>query len=700
MNVEEVNIVNRLKQNWHHIVLFFIMFLSGFLSFYEAWNEGYSNWFYSSAVKSMLQSWHNFFFASFDPGGFITVDKPVLGLWIQTLSAFIFGFHGWSLILPESIATVISVILLYHLVQRSFGKTTGLISALILALTPIFEVVGRVNNLDAILIMTLLFATWALIVAAEKGSFLMLLISMMLIGLGYNVKMLEAYMVLPTLYIVYMLMAAIKFRKRLLHLIGATIILVTTSLSWSVIVDLTPVNQRPYIGGSNTNSLIELALGYNGIHRLISSKDQGAIGIFNKVSGNKNTVNSQSKVNNSKYGLGIQNKVNDDPNINKPTKQDAGKSGLLQENSPNALNIEPERKQKGGAPHGNSSNSQNIGASGGQQGIFRIFNKELGGQIAWFIPIALFGILISLLRMNKKDDKDKSTVLRNILLWAMWFAPMYIYFSISSLFHPYYTAILSPSIAALTGIGLVEMWHAYLDKGWKGYILPIAFVINGSVQGIILSRYATFGKILIPIVCGFSFLSALIIIGIKRFGKNKRIMFAKALVAIEFFVLLITPLVWTCTPIVYGFSNKTLPYTGPDLPGAPDVIIQQSGYSNLTKFLLDQRKNEKYLIAVPRSVDAAPIILQTGYPVIAYGGFQGTDKALTVDKLEEMVNGGELRYIQINSSKGGGQQSEIAKWVTEHGKVVSTDEYENSENGQESDFKVNGSNLTLYDLAQ
>lgn len=171
MTVEEVNIVNKLKQNWHYIVLFFIMFLSGFLSFYGAWNEGYSNWYYSSAVKSMLQSWHNFFFVSFDPGGFITVDKPFLGLWIQTLSAFIFGFHGWSLILPESIATVISVILLYHLVQRSFGKTAGLISALVLALTPIFEVVGRVNNLDAILIMTLLFATWALIVAAEKGSF-------------------------------------------------------------------------------------------------------------------------------------------------------------------------------------------------------------------------------------------------------------------------------------------------------------------------------------------------------------------------------------------------------------------------------------------------------------------------------------------------------------------------------------------------
>ena len=692
--------MNKLKQNWQHIILFFIMLLSGFLSFYGAWNEGYSNWYYSSTVKSMLQSWHNFFFASFDPGGFITVDKPFLGLWIQTLSAFIFGFHGWSLILPESIATVISVMLLYHLVQRSFGKTAGLISALVLALTPIFEVVGRVNNLDAILIMTLLFATWALIVAAEKGSFLMLLVSMLLVGLGYNVKMLEAYMVLPTLYIVYILMASIKFRKRLLHLIGATVILITISLSWSLIVDLTPANQRPYIGGSNTNSLIELALGYNGIHRLISSKDQGAIDIFSKVNDNKNIVDSQSKFNNGKDGLGTQNKVNDAKNINRPTKQGASKSGVMQRNLPIALNVKLGRNQKGGAPQGNSSNSQNIGASGGQQGIFRIFNKELGGQIAWFIPIALFGILISLLRINKKDGKEKSIVLRNILLWTMWFAPMYIYFSISSLFHPYYTAILSPSIAALTGIGLVEMWHAYLDKGWKGYILPIALAINGSIQGIILLRYATFGKILIPIVCGFTLLFALMITGIKRFGENKRIMFAKTLVAIEFLVLLITPLVWACTPIIYGFSNKTLPYTGPDLPGAPDVIIQQGGYSNLTEFLLEQRRNEKYLIAVPRSVDAAPIILQTGYPVLAYGGFQGTDKALTVEKLEEMVNCGELRYIQINSSKGGEQQSEITKWVTEHGKIVSTDEYQNSENSQESDFKVNGSNLTLYDLAQ
>jgi 4-amino-4-deoxy-L-arabinose transferase-like glycosyltransferase len=259
----------KIKITWDRIALLAILLVSGFLGFFNAWNEGYGNPFYAAGVKSMLTSWHNFFFASFDPGGYVTVDKPPVALWLQTLSAWIFGFKGWSLILPQALAAMISVAMVYYLVKRSFGKAAGLIAALAMALTPIVAATSRTNELDMILVMVVLFAAWALLAAAEKGSLKLLLVAVTLVGLGFNVKMLEAFMVLPACYLVYLLAPSLKFGKKLLHLLCATVLLLVVSLSWVTVVDLTPVSQRPYVDNSRTNSELELAIGYNGIQRVL-----------------------------------------------------------------------------------------------------------------------------------------------------------------------------------------------------------------------------------------------------------------------------------------------------------------------------------------------------------------------------------------------------------------------------------------------
>ena len=146
---------------WDQVILAMILALAGFLSLYAVWNEGYGNQYYAAAVKSMLTSFHNFFFVSFDGGGFVSVDKPPLGLWIQALSALIFGFQGWSLILPQALAAVISTALVYHLVRRSFGNPAGLIAALVFALTPILAAVSRTNNFDTMVVLFVLLAAWA-----------------------------------------------------------------------------------------------------------------------------------------------------------------------------------------------------------------------------------------------------------------------------------------------------------------------------------------------------------------------------------------------------------------------------------------------------------------------------------------------------------------------------------------------------------
>src|SRR5918911_402880 len=253
---------------WHRLALGAVLALSAGLNFWRLTALGYANTYYAATVRSMLQSWHNFFFVSFEPGGFISIDKPPLGFWIETASAKLFGFSGVSLILPEALAAVLSVAVLYRLVARIWGRGAGLLAALFLALTPVSVVTARNNTIDSLLVLTVLLAAWAVARAAETGKLRWLLLCAVLVGLGFNIKMLEAYLVVPAFGLVYLVGARASWRKRLGHLAMAAVVLLGVSLSWATAVDLTPASARPYVGSSGTNSELNLALGYNGLQRL------------------------------------------------------------------------------------------------------------------------------------------------------------------------------------------------------------------------------------------------------------------------------------------------------------------------------------------------------------------------------------------------------------------------------------------------
>src|SRR5919112_6264066 len=257
---------------WPGLALAAILVLSAFLNLYGLTSEGYPNSYYAAAVKNMLTSWHNFFFVSFD-AGFVSVDKPPLGLWIQAASAYLFGFNGVTLLLPQAIASVLSVALLYHLVRRTFGPVAGLLSSLALAVTPIIVVTSRNNTMDMLVVLFVLLAAWALVVAAERGSLGLLLLGAAIVGLGFNTKTLQAFLVLPAFYLLYLLAARVPWRRRFLHLVAATVVLAAVSLSWALAVDLTPSGQRPYVGGSEGDSALNLAFGYNGLERLLGRSD-------------------------------------------------------------------------------------------------------------------------------------------------------------------------------------------------------------------------------------------------------------------------------------------------------------------------------------------------------------------------------------------------------------------------------------------
>jgi 4-amino-4-deoxy-L-arabinose transferase-like glycosyltransferase len=252
----------------HTLAMGGVLFISAFLNCWRLEQNGDANTYYSAAVRSMLASFGNFFFGSFDRGGLQTIDKPPLAFWVETASAKVFGISSLSLLLPEAIAGVVGVWVLYLLVRRSFGAWAGVVAALALAVSPVAVAVNRDNNPDALFVTLLVVAAYCGVRAVQEGRFRWLLATAVVVGLAFNTKMLVALVVLPGLGLAYLLFAPRKWRVRLWQLAGATVALVAVSGAWIAAVALTPAADRPWISGTSSNSALSLVFGYNGFGRV------------------------------------------------------------------------------------------------------------------------------------------------------------------------------------------------------------------------------------------------------------------------------------------------------------------------------------------------------------------------------------------------------------------------------------------------
>ena len=260
--------VRRLAGAWHYAALGGILALSALLDFLHLSRNGYANTYYSAAVRSMLGSWHNFFFVSFDPGGLVSVDKPPLALWLQAASAKAFGYSGFSILLPEALAGVLAVWVLYLLVARWTGRVAGLVAALALAVSPVSVAVNRDNNPDALLALLLVLALYVGARAVGSGGWRTLLLTAAIVGLAFNTKMLAAMVVVPGLAAGYLFFAPGSWKRRIVQLLAAGAVLVAASGAWIAAVDLTPAADRPYVGSTTSNSAFSLAFDYNGLGRV------------------------------------------------------------------------------------------------------------------------------------------------------------------------------------------------------------------------------------------------------------------------------------------------------------------------------------------------------------------------------------------------------------------------------------------------
>ena len=250
------------------MALVLIAALSFGLNFFAISKLGYGNAYYAAAIKSMTESFHNFFYVSFDPAGMVSVDKPPLALWIQALFVLAFGYHGWAMLLPQALAGTGSCLIMYALTAKYFGRPAGLISSLVLALTPAVVVASRNNTMDMQLIFVLLVATWFLFKSIECSRWRYLFLAALFVGLGFNIKMLQAYMILPAVALIYLIFAREKFLRRVIAGLISLLIMATVSFAWVLAVDLTPASSRPYVGSSTNNTVWELIIGHNGLERL------------------------------------------------------------------------------------------------------------------------------------------------------------------------------------------------------------------------------------------------------------------------------------------------------------------------------------------------------------------------------------------------------------------------------------------------
>ncbi len=262
---------------WARPALAGLLALTAVLYLWDLTRNGWANDFYAAAVQAGTKSWEAFFFGSFDPSNFITVDKTPGSLWVMEISGRIFGFSQWSMLAPQALEGVASVALLYAAVKRWFGPAAGLIAGLVLALTPVAALMFRFNNPDALLVLLMTAAAYTLVRAIENGRTKWLVFTGLLLGFAFLAKMLQAFLVVPGFAAAYLWAGPPRLGRRIWQtvLMGAGII--AGAGWWILAAELTPAADRPYFGGSTSNNILQLAIGYNGLGRL-TGNETGSVG--------------------------------------------------------------------------------------------------------------------------------------------------------------------------------------------------------------------------------------------------------------------------------------------------------------------------------------------------------------------------------------------------------------------------------------
>ena len=608
--------------------------------------NGWGNEFYAAAVQAGTKNWKAFLFGSLDSSNFITTDKPAGFLWVMELSARVFGVNYWSLLVPQALAGVATVGVLYTTVRRWFGPRAGLIAGAVMALTPVATLMFRFDDPDALLTLTITLAGYAMTRAIESGRTRWILLAGAFVGAGFLCKFMAAFMVLPALALAYLWAGPPRLGKRVWQLLAGVGALLVTAGWWVAVVLLTPAADRPFVGSSTDNNILNLILGYNGFGRL-TGNESGRGGILG--------------------------------------------TGILGTGGP-------------GSGAGAAGRGFGGGAFGGSGGITRLFSAQYGGQVAWLIPAALIAVAAMLWASRRAGRTDRTRAAA--LLWGVWLLTAGLVLSfMSGISHTYYVVVLAPAIGALAGIGSAKLWE--IRRSWFARVtLALALLVTGGWAWVLLGRNAGwFPWLRVVIALAALGAACLVLAGVAlRAGRGRR-----ALSAVPVSLALVAglggPLAYSLQTAATAHAGAS-PSAGPALsasgggagrgafPGAGGLgraggefrdrfpgadgraadgtqerragdLGRTGGFGGaggnavvnaaLATLLEAGAPGYKWAAATVGSDSAAAMELGTGgVPVMAVGGFSGSDPTPTLAAFEQMVAAHEVHYFAAGGAGGGG----------------------------------------------
>ena len=639
-----------------------VLALSAVLNVNKLSQNGYANIFYSAGVKSMLRSWHNFLFVSFDPGGLVTVDKPPLALWVQAASAKLFGFSPLSLLLPEAIIGVLSVAALYWVISRRLGPWPAIAGALTLAVFPSFVAVSRENGVDPVLILLLILACGAALRACETGRWRTLLWCGVLVGLAFNTKTLAAYLVVPGIALAYLVCAPGRIPRRIGQLALAGLAMLAVSFAWIAVVELTPASQRPYVGSSTNNTELGLTFEYNGFGRV-----EGQAGGPGQV-----VVRPGAYVPAAQEHAVAAKAAQ--ARATAPATHLAPPSSTAHEPTPTLVPIVTKGREQDPIPFG------------GPPGPLRLFHIGLGDQAGWMLPFALFGLLsLALLLLldgwRSRRLRQRSSApaepnadveptadlepeerrlgrgdlrLATLLVLGGWFAVEAVVLSLSKgIVHPYYVSGLAPGTGAMAGAGvlaLVELARGHGSRRiWSVVLIACAVAGTVAVQVMLMHREHYLEWFIPILVAGAA-------VGLCAFFVIRRL--AVPAMAFTFLLALVAPTAYSATTWLAP-AEGTFPAAGPHHDpgaGAYGVNARDEGIDRaLADYVSTHDPGSRWALLTVASDTASPMML-FGLDAGALGGYSGTDPAVDGPQLARMVANREARYVLLGgeySLRGG-----------------------------------------------
>ena len=660
--------------DWIAIAL--LMLAAAFVFFWNLTASGYANEFYSAAAQAGSKSWEAFLWGSLDAGNAITVDKPPASIWLMALSVRLLGLSSFAILLPQALMGVACTYLLYATVRRVWGNAAGIVTGIVFITMPVAALMFRFNNPDALLILLMLGAAACVLRGLElpadrhgnRVRTRWYAVAGLLIGLGFLTKQFQVLLVLPGFGLAMLLLSPTPWPRRLLDAVVALGAMVVGAGWWVLLTVLVPSGSRPYFGGSQTDSFIELTFSYNGLGRLTGNETGSVIpGASEALSG-------------------------------------GGQSGMW-----------------------------------GETGLFRLWTSDFGDQITWLAPIAFAGIILGLVAATpakkgqvyfgrfylgkRRHEVDPDTVTRirraQIIIFGTWLVVTWLVFSfMAGIFHAYYTVALSPAIAtlvAICGASLLEL----RDRPWMPGIAGLLIAVTSAWDMALILRSGSFAWLGVCIgVIGVAAGLALCIIG---FWMQDRLPSAwpltlkrgaRGVAAIGVVALLAGPIVWTACTISTGHTGSIVTAGpsgnmggGPGGNGAPngaggsaddsssgesdsdstDVGMPNGGSGllggtsandSLVELLTQNASGYRWAAATTGSQNAANYQLASELPVMAIGGFNGSDPAPTLDEFKVYVAQGLIRYYIASGGMGGGMggtqmggsnaASEIAEWVAQN----------------------------------